>query len=127
MLRTTPNMKSRGAIFNLGKLRTRSCEMTEAGFNKSDTGESSERLTSCEPVEVTLESPGQWSQLTLVHRDEWCQGKKTLFNPIEPAREVTGLDWINISNCVTCVSGVTFIQTGLNVHTFPQRIFYLCF
>ena len=48
----------------------------------------------------------------LVHRDEWCQGKKTLFNPSESAREVTGLDWIKIPKFVTCVSGVTFIQTG---------------
>ena len=61
-------------------------------MNKSDTGDSSERVTTHEPVEVTLESPGQWSQLTLFHRDEWYQGKKTLFYPIESAREVTGLD-----------------------------------
>ena len=61
-------------------------------MNKSDTGDSSERVTPREPVEVTLESTGQWSQLTLVHRDEWCQGKKTVFNPIESAREVIGLD-----------------------------------
>ena len=40
------------------------------GLNKSDTGDSSERVTPRELVEVTLVSPGQWSQLTLVHRGQ---------------------------------------------------------
>ena len=31
----------------------------KAGLNKSDTGDSSERVTPREPVEVTLGSPGQ--------------------------------------------------------------------
>ena len=47
----------------------------QAGMNKSDTGDPSERVTPREPVEVTLGSPGQWSQLMLVHPGQWCQGR----------------------------------------------------